>query len=78
MTREDINNVLGACLGAPDGQLCKSAMEKVQRCIDASNDELAQTIKDLLDDCAYFALASGFTMVLLDDIWNESKKLTQK
>ena len=74
MNRGEINTILNMCLGAPDGQLCASAMPKVKLCIEATDEELHKNIKSLLDDCAYFALASGFTMVLLDSIWNESKK----
>lgn len=78
MNREEINKLLSMCLDAPDGQLCASALPKVNLCIEASNENLHKSLKSLLDDCAYFALASGFTMVLLDNLWNESKKLTQK
>lgn len=78
MDREEIDKLLNMCLDAPNGQLCTSAMPKVKLCIEANNEDLHKSIKSLLDDCAYFALASGFTMVLLDNLWNESKKLTSK
>jgi len=75
MTREDIDTLLNTCLDAPDSQLCASAIPKVKLCIDANNEDLPEAIKSLLDDCAYFALASSFVMVLLDNLWKESKNL---
>jgi len=34
----------------------------------------ADDIKQVLDDCAYGALASGFVMKVLDVIWQDLKK----
>jgi hypothetical protein len=75
MNREDINNLLHICLTAPDGQLCKSMHEQINLAINSTDDELSDIIKNILDLCAKFSLASEFTMILLDQIWTDSINL---
>lgn len=75
MNRKEINYLLKQCLKAPEGQLCPSTHEKIKGCLDAKDDDLHKEIELLIGECAYFSLASGFVMVLLGILLENSKQL---
>jgi hypothetical protein len=58
---------------APDGQLAQS---QALKCKQLSEQDVvkASEVKQILDDCAYYALASEFSMLALDAVWKEILK----
>ncbi len=58
---------------APDGQLCKTQADKFK--VLAEKDFVKSSeIKEILDDCAYYALASDFSMLAMNAVWENMKK----
>ena len=55
---------------APDGHLAQS---QALKCKQLSEQEVVKAceVKQILDDCAYAALASEFSMLALDAVWKE-------
>jgi hypothetical protein len=54
---------------APDSQLDGVICERVKALLGQPEDGWKSALHQMLDECARFSLASGFTMTLLDSIW---------
>ncbi len=66
--REMLENLVTA----PDSQLDESIRARILLLLEEGYD--ADDIKQILDDCAYSALASDFVMTLLNAIWQDMKE----
>lgn len=54
---------------APDGQLDATIAAKFRAFADEDRDPTAAELKSILDECAFAALASDFTMLTLSILW---------
>lgn len=66
------NDLKGMLLTAPDTQLDACVFPYITKA------KTADDIKEILDMCAFSALASGFVMTLLDQCWEDAKKNVDK
>ena len=67
-----MRNMLESLVTAPESQLDESIRARILLLVEEGYDE--HDIKKVWADCAYGALASDFVMVLLDAIWQDTKK----
>ncbi len=76
MNKQRLDEFLLDLSSAPDSQISKDQTQKLTLLIGKPATEIAQGLKQILDDCCYASLASDFAMMALDRAWNEAKKLT--
>jgi hypothetical protein len=69
---KDLLEMLGE---APDGQLDKSMAVKFAEMAKKDTNPTAKEVLDILDQSAYAALASQFTMIVMDHLWKQLKEL---
>ena len=62
---------------APDGQLDKSQALKFEEMASRDTDPKSEEVKQILDDCAYAALASDFAMLAIDSLWRMLKEVEE-
>ena len=67
-----MRKVLEMLSEASDTQLDAVACNRIKILLEVGY--TADNIKQLLDDCVYAALASGFVINVLDTIWQDLKK----
>lgn len=63
---------------APDTQLDKSQSVKFKKMAEYDTNPTPDEIKEILDECAYASLASGFAMVAMNTLWEQLKKLDKE
>ena len=66
---EALNDIVDMLCAAPDSQLDKSIIERIQVARHKSKEEFRTEIRHCIDDCVYSALASGFTLKVLHSIY---------
>lgn len=69
MTNND--TILTMLTGFSDSQLAASMTEKLRDLIGKPDEEVKTGLHEILDRCAYGALASDFVMRVLDGMWRE-------
>ena len=74
MTIDDIRELLNELSNAPDTQIDKTVCVRLKN-LSVKENLHFKDIEVILDDCAYYALASDFGMEVMDTIWKELKKL---
>lgn len=65
----DFKQLLWMLGEAPDTQLDKSMADKFAEMAGRDTNPTAKEVCDILDQSAYASLASGFTMIVMNDLW---------
>lgn len=65
----EVDGFIQVLCEAPDSQIDKTQVEKLQGLIGKPPKEQVIVLKSILDDCANYSLASGFCMVSIDICW---------
>jgi hypothetical protein len=73
MTRQ-IDHILAELSQAPDTQIDHTITPRLYALIGKPISEIESGLHEILDDCAYAALASDFAMVAMDAVWNMTKE----
>lgn len=67
----DFLDILVKFSEAPDSQIDKSITDKMKELLSKNGTITKSEMKAILDDCAYFSLASDFAMRAMRLVWKE-------
>lgn len=71
----DLDEILSMLAEAPDSQIDKTITPRIKELVGQQPDIVAVKLKAILDDCAYASLASDFSMMAMDAVWQKAQEL---
>jgi hypothetical protein len=69
-----IDEFLELLAAAPDTQIDGTVTIQLSELVGQPYEVIARQLKQILDDCAYAALASDFSMMAMDKAWQMAKE----
>jgi hypothetical protein len=73
-----VDSLIQMLAKAPDTQIDKTQVVKLQAIVGKSPKEQADVLKEVLDVCAHGGLASDFAMVAMDSAWKQALAAARK